>query len=215
MNTGSRKYRTFALLLATIAWLSVLLQCYLSLHLAAQRGVSIGRGLEVFFSYFTVLTNLLICVSITLSSLWPSSPPGKWFSRPAVAAGIATSIAFVGLSYHLLLRNTWNPQGLHLLADVLLHYAVPALYLIYWWLDYSKAALHWMYPLFWSAYPTGYLAYALVRGSIVGKYPYPFIDAANLGYGQTLLNSLGLLFVFMSLGVSIVALSRARRRMPM
>lgn len=213
MNTGSRKYRTFALLLATIAWLSVLLQCYLSLQLAAQKGMSIGSGLGVFLSYFTVLTNLLVCISLTLALLRPSSPSGKWFSRPAVAAGIATSIAFVGLSYHLLLRNTWNPQGLQLVADVLLHYAVPALYVIYWWLDYSKAALHWTHPLFWSAYPTVYLAYALVRGSIVGRYPYPFIDALNLGYGQTLLNSLGLLFVFMSLGVSIVALSRARRCM--
>ena len=54
--------------------------------------MSIGSGLEVFFSYFTVPTNLLVCVSITLSSL---------------------------------LRHTWSPQGLHLLADVLLHYAVP------------------------------------------------------------------------------------------
>jgi hypothetical protein len=213
MNYASPRNRVFALSLAVIAWLSVLLQCRLSLQLATQKGVSIGGGLEIFFSYFTVLTNLLICVSLTLSLMSPSSALGRWFSRPSVVAGIAVSIAFVGLSYHFLLRNTWNPHGVHLVADVMLHYAVPALYVIYWWLDYSKAALRWIHPLFWSIYPTMYLVYALIRGRLVGSYPYPFIDAGDLGHGRTLLNSVGLLFVFLALGVLFVALGRARRRM--
>jgi hypothetical protein len=213
MNYASPRIRAFALSLAVIAWLSVLLQCCLSLQLAAQKGLSIGGGLEIYFSYFTVLTNLLICVSLTLSLMSPSSAPGRWFSRPSVAAGIAASIAFVGLSYHFLLSKTWNPQGMHLLADVMLHYAVPALYVIYWWLDYSKAPLSWISPLLWSIYPTVYLIYALIRGSMVGSYPYPFIDAGDLGYGRTLVNSIGLLFVFLALGVLFVALGRARQRM--
>jgi hypothetical protein len=215
MNYASPRNRVFALSLAVIAWLSVLLQCYLSLQLSTQKGMSIGGGLGIFFSYFTVLTNVLICVSLTLSLMSPSSAPGQWFSRPSVVAGIATSIAFVGLSYHFLLSKTWSPQGVHRLADVMLHYAIPALYVIYWWLDYSKAALRWIYPLFWSIYPTMYLVYALIRGSMVGSYPYPFIDADDLGYGRTLLNSIGLLFVFLALGVLFIALGRARRRMRM
>lgn len=131
----------------------------------------------------------------------------------SVVAGIATSIAFVGLSYHFLLSKTWNPQGAHKLADVLLHYVIPILYVLYWWLDYSKMALRWVHPLFWSLYPTLYLVYTLIRGNILGSYPYPFIDAADLGYGRTLLNSIGLLMVFLALGFSIVALGRAHRRM--
>ena len=213
MNYASQRNRVFALSLAVIAWLSVLLQCRLSLQLAAQKGLSIGGGLEIFFSYFTVLTNLLICVSLTISWMSPSSGPGQWFSRPGVVAGIAANIAFVGLSYHFLLSKTWNPQGMQLLADVMLHYAVPALYVIYWWLDYSKAALSWIYPLLWSIYPAAYLIYALIRGSMVGSYPYPFIDAGDLGYGRTLLNSIGLLFVFLVLGIFFVALGRAHQRM--
>jgi len=213
MNHASPRNRVFALCVAVIAWLSVLLQCRLSLQLATQKGLSIGGGLEVFFSYFTVLTNLLIGVSLTLSSTGPSSALGQWFSRPGVAAGIAASIAFVGLSYHLLLRDAWNPQGMQLAADVMLHYAVPALYVIYWWLVYSRATLRWIHPLIWSIYPTMYLVYALIRGRLVGSYPYPFIDAGELGYGRTLLNSIGLLFVFLALGVLFVALGRARQRM--
>ena len=218
MNSVSQQHGTsskngvFALVLTTLAWFAVLLQCYLSLHLATQKGMSIGGGLSVYFSYFTVLTNLLICVSLTLSMAMPSSTLGQWFSRPEVITGITTSITFVGLSYHFLLRNIWNPQGAHLLADTLLHYVVPALYVLYWWLGFSKAALRWVHPLFWSAYPTVYLVYALIRGSLVGTYPYPFIDAAALGYGRTMLNSFGLLFVFIALGLAFVALGRARQR---
>ena len=214
MNSASQKYRTFGLCLALLAWCSVLLQCCLSLQLASQNGKSIASGLEVFFSYFTVLTNLLICVSLTLSLAMPSTTLGRWFSRPSTVAGVATSIAFVGLSYHFLLRHTWNPQGARLIADVLLHYVVPALYMLYWWFTASKAELGWMNPVTWSIYPTVYLVYALIRGSVIGSYPYPFIDAAALGYGRTMWNAFGLLFVFIALGYLVVALSRrASQRM--
>lgn len=211
MNSTSRKNRAFALSLALLAWFSVLLQCDLSLQLATQNGKSIGSGLEVFFSYFTVLTNLMICVSLTLSLAAPASTAGRWCSRPSTMAGIAASIAFVGLSYHFLLRHTWNPQGTRLIADVLLHYAVPTFYVLYWWFTASKAALDWMSPLNWSVYPTLYLVYALIRGSIIGSYPYPFIDAAALGYARTMRNAFGLLLVFIALGCLFVALSRRAR----
>jgi hypothetical protein len=211
MNSASGKTRIFALSLATLAWFSVLLQGYLSLQLASQNGKSIGSGLTVFLSYFTVLTNLLICVSLTLSLMASSTSSDKWFSRPSVVAGIATSIAFVGLSYHFLLRHTWNPQGAQRLADVLLHYVLPALYVLYWWYVSSKAALRWTHPLFWSLYPTVYLVCALIRGSIEGSYPYPFIDVAKLGYGRTMLNSLALLFAFVALGLLFVALGRVHQ----
>ena len=212
MNSATQNNRTFALILAALAWFSVLLQCYLSLQLASLHGKTIAAGLEVFFSYFTVLTNLLICVSLTLSLATPSSALGQWFSRPSTVAGIATSILFVGLSYHFLLRHTWNPQGARLIADVLLHYVVPALYVIYWWFTAPRAELGWMNPVTWSIYPTLYLVYALIRGRITGSYPYPFIDAAALGYGRTLLNGFGLLLVFIALGCLFVALSRRRAR---
>ena len=213
INSAARKRRAFAFWLVLLAWSSVLLQCYLSLQLATHNGRSVASGIGIFFSYFTVITNLLICLSLTVSLMGPRSTLGNWCSRPDVVAGIGTSIAFVGISYHFLLRNTWNPQGAQLLADVLLHYVVPALYVLYWWFGTSKAALRWIHPLFWSIYPAVYLVYALIRGSIVGSYPYPFIDVARVGYERTTFNSLGLLSVFISLGLLLVALDRMRRCM--
>lgn len=210
MHSASRN--SGALALAGLAWSGVLLQCYLSLQLATLNDKSMVSGLAEYFSYFTVLTNLAICISLSASLFAPASALGRWSARPAVVAGTATSIAFVGLSYHFLLRNTWKPQGTQLLADVLLHYVVPALYVLYWWFNIAKAALRWTHPVLWSAYPTAYLAYILIRGRLVGSYPYPFIDAAALGYPRTMLNAVGLLCVFIVLGLAFVALSRARQR---
>src|SRR5580692_8037490 len=208
----SRKNRSFALSLAGLAGLSIILQGWLSLQLAMHNGRSIGAGLATFFSYFTVLTNTSIFISLTLSLVGPESPAGKWCARPGVVAGIAANIAFVGLGYHFLLRNAWNPQGAQLLADLLLHYVIPALYVLYWWSDAAKAVLRWTHPLLWSIYPAAYLVYSLVRGYFVGSYPYPFIDAAHIGYARTMLNALGLLIVFIALGLLLVALGRVRQR---
>ena len=80
----------------------------------------------------------------------------------------------------------------------------------YWWLSASKAALGWFWPLLWAVYPTVYLGYALVRGAIVGNYPYAFIDAQTLGYNRTMANAFGLLFVFIAIGCMFVAVGRWR-----
>ena len=202
----------FAAALATLAWFSVLLQCYLSLQLAVRNGKTVASGLATFFSYFTVLTNVLVCISLTVILIGGSSAAARFFSRPQFTAGLAANMAFVGLSYHFLLRNTWDPQGPALLADSLLHYAMPALYLGYWWFTRPSATLRWPHPLIWSAYPALYLAYALVRGNATGTYPYPFIDVAVIGYRDTIFNALRLLLAFLGLAYAFVALDRVRAR---
>jgi hypothetical protein len=64
-----------------------------------------------------------------------------------VTAGVATSIAFLGLADYFLLRKTWNPQGLQLIADVLMHHVMPTLFVLYWWFNFPKGALRWFHPV--------------------------------------------------------------------
>ncbi|WP_292448971.1 Pr6Pr family membrane protein [Methylibium sp.] len=198
--------------MAGVASAGVLLQFYLSLRLASANGQSLAFGVASYFGYFTILTNLLVCLALALPLLARASAGGRFFERPSVAAGVATSIAFVGLAYHLLLRHIWAPQGLQWLADVLLHYAVPALYVLYWWFVLPKAPLRWTDPLVWSGYPAAYLAYGLARGAAIGSYPYPFIDVAAIGYRQTAINAVGLLIAYIGLGFVLVALGKAKAR---
>jgi hypothetical protein len=211
----SLRSRSLTFALAAIGWFSILLQGYLTLSAAAVNGQGIGGGLVAFFGYFTILTNLLVCLSLTFPLLMPSSPPGKYFSRPEIMAALATSIVFVGLSYHFLLRNVWHPQGAQKVADLLLHYVMPTLTLIYWWLVSPKRSLRWVDPLYWGAYPALYLAYVLIRGPIVRSYPYGFIDPVAIGYPRTMINSSGLLLVFFGLGLLLVALGRTQKHPPL
>jgi hypothetical protein len=212
MKGTYQKNKAVVIALAALAWLGVLLQLYLSLHLAIENGKGVGGGLVSYFGYFTILTNVLVCISLTMPLIVPASPPGRFFARSDVTAGVATSIVFVGLAYHVLLRNVWNPQGLNLIANDLLHYVTPLLLLAYWWFFFPKGALRWSHPFIWGLYPTAYLIYALTRGAIIGNYPYGFIDASAIGYQRTMINAVGLLIAFILLGWILTALSRIQRR---
>jgi hypothetical protein len=211
VSNPSAALRWYTAVTACIAWFGFLLQGYLSLQLATSNGQTVAEGLNTFFSYFTVLTNLLVCLALTWPGLARESAPGRFFASPFAVAGIAANIAFVAISYHFLLRLVWNPQGAQLLADRLLHYVVPVLFVGYWFVYFRTGALRWIHAVWWSVYPTVYFAYALIRGAHVGSYPYAFIDARALGYGRTMQNAIGLLFGFIVLGLVVVALDRRAR----
>jgi hypothetical protein len=211
----SARSRPLAALLAIVSWSGVLLQGYLTLHSAMENGKGIGGGLVIYLGFFTILTNLIVCVSLTAPLLAPGSAWGKYFTRADVMAAVTTSIVFVGIAYYLLLRNVWNPQGLHLVANGLLHYITPIGVLIFWWLSAPKATLRWAHPFWWGLYPASYLVYALIRGAIIDSYPYGFIDAGKLGYQRTFVNGIGLLVAFFAVGLVLLALSRLQRKPPL
>ncbi len=196
--------------IALLVWFGVVLQLVLSLQLAAANGKSIGQGLIVYFGFFTVLTNILVSLTLTWPLAAPHSRLGQFFAHASVRAGVAANILFVGIAYHLLLRHIWQPQGWQWLADMLLHYATPAIYSLYWGLTRPKTPLSWTDPLLWCLYPAAYFAYALARGPLVNNYPYPFIDVTTLGYGQTLLNALAMMVAFYLLSLMLVAATKLR-----
>ncbi len=199
-------------LVAVIAWFGVLLQLYLSLRLALGNGKSVAAGFVAFFGYFTVLTNVFVALASTLPFVFGRSRVGRWFGTDMVLGCATTAIVFVGIVYHLVLRNVWEPEGLQWIADVTLHYAAPLALFVYWiWLAPNRRPAFWA-PLAWCIYPAIYFAYALVRGEVIGSYPYHFLDVASLGYPKVLLNSLGLLLVYVLLGGVVYGIARLRSR---
>ncbi len=146
--------------------------------------------------------------------LWllPESSWGRFFLGAAPQTGIALYIAVVGATYSLMLRHLWNPHGAQKLADVLLHDVVPVLYLLFWLIFVPKAALRWKYAVWWLCYPVAYMAYTLARGLITRWYPYPFIDATEIGFPRALANGGFVLLVFFLLGLLAVSLGRWRGR---
>lgn len=191
-----RGARAAAALLALLAWAALLLQLHLTLGATHARGGSTGEALLLYSGYFTILSNLFVALCASAQAWAPRS-------RLAGAAwrGCATTaIVLVGLGYHLLLRDIWDPQGWQRIADNLLHYAVPAAALGHWlWYRPSMPLPAWQ-PLLWALYPAAYFAYAMVRGEWLGQYPYPFVDVTALGHARVFANAGILLLAYLAVG---------------
>ncbi len=193
---------------AALGWLALILQLYLILMSRWQGDKSLLGGVDIFFSYFTVLTNILVAVVLTCAATSGDSPVRRFFLNPKVQGGVAAAIVLVGLAYNLLLRHTWNPEGLQWVADELLHDVMPVLFVIYWWFCVPKGTLQWRDLWPWLIYPAVYFVYALVRGYFVGAYPYPFIDVDQLGYPQVFINAVMVLVAFVVISLLVIAVDR-------
>ena len=153
-----------------------------------------------FISYFTILCNLLVAISLTAIISVPQTKFGHYFSLPTVQTGIALNIFIVGLVYNTVLRGIWEPKGWQLVADNLLHVVVPFLYVLYWILCTPKGTLNWKDGLAWAYFPFAYLIYSLIRGHFVGWYPYPFLNVVEFGYPKVFLNAGFVLIAFFLFG---------------
>ncbi|MCJ8204572.1 Pr6Pr family membrane protein [Pseudomonas sp. RGM2987] len=194
---------------AALGWFALLLQLYLILMSRWQGEKSLLGGLDIFFSYFTVLTNILVAVVLTYAATTGDSALRRFFLRISTQGGVAAAIVLVGLAYNLLLRNVWDPQGLQWLADELLHDVMPIVFVVYWWFCVPKG-LHWSNAWPWLLYPLAYFIYALIRGHLIDSYPYPFIEVDRLGYSQVLVNALMVLVGFVVISLVLVAVDRVK-----
>jgi hypothetical protein len=198
--------RIYAAVGALLGWFALALQLYLML-LQAPGPERLGAVIA-FFSFFTILTNILTALVFTAVALHPKGGWGKWLRRPSVQAATVVYIAIVGMIYQLLLRQLWNPQGAQWVADVLLHSIIPVGYVLYWLLFASRVGLSWRDAVTWLAYPGVYLVYVLARGAVSGLYPYPFVDVKVLGYAGVLTRAAGFLLVFLGMGLLVVTVGR-------
>ena len=190
-------YRIFLAVLAVLAWFALAAQLYIIMR---YRTASVGATLVQYFSYYTILTNIMIAWVCTVLFIRREDTSG----RKKVLTAILVYILTVGLTYNLILRSLWKPEGLQLLADNLLHSIIPLLYLVFWLIFVKKHTLQWNNFLPWLIYPLLYLIYVMIRGAIFGVYPYPFIDVTQIGYQKALLNAVmvtGVIVIFSLLSV--------------
>lgn len=197
-------------LLAATAWFALVLQFYIMLNNPAP-GFSQLMLVANFFSFFTILSNLLVAVCLTACFLIPQSAAGKFFQRAEVKSAIAVYIFIVGLVYNIVLRKLWSPAGWQLVVDNLLHIAVPVLYVLYWYFFERGKKLKWKHLFYWLIFPAAYLIYTLIRGAMVNWYPYPFVDAGNIGYAKVAVNSLGVLAAILIVGSLILLLNKSSK----
>jgi hypothetical protein len=191
--------RLVALAGASLGWAALAVQLLLSLDVMTAAGGTVLGGVWRYLGYFTVIANLFATITLSLAAL------GRFAPRREFAA--VTAMILVGIVYSLLLRETWNPQGLQKPVDVALHDAMPVLVVLFWLLRPRRGLAArdiWVSVIL----PLGYAAYAMARGALDGWYPYAFMDVRVLGVAQTALNCLGMGAAFLAMALLLVWLDR-------
>lgn len=205
METTSGYARAAAGAVALIAWIGMAVQWRASTELSGSPGLA----LWIMLHFFTIITNLIVAVVMTGVAL--GSPR---LSEPRLLGGVTLTIMLVGVVYALLLRGILELSGGAQLADTLLHVVTPILVPLFWLAFAPKGGLTFKDPWTWAVFPLGYFIYAIVRGTLQGRYAYPFMDVAQLGWGRTVINAALIALGFVAAGFVLVWLDgvMARRR---
>jgi hypothetical protein len=202
--------RTYRSLAALVVWFGLLLQYFLIVQ--GQTGPAFATRTVNFFSYFTILSNLLAAAALSAPTVAPASPLGRFFSAPTVRTAVVLYTSVTAATYIVILQGLWKPEGLQWVADVTLHYVTPTLFLLDWLIFTPKGTLRATSAAPWLLFPLAFGLYSLARGPLTGFYPYPFLNVADLGLGTVLVNMAVMSAFFLAVGLGFVLLDRLLRR---
>ncbi len=188
--------------------IALVIQFYLTIAYSPESGLSYLQSVIKFFSFMTILTNILVTLTYLIPLLSPESKLGLYLESPFSESGVLVYILIVGIIYHLILANVWNPKGLQLFADILLHTVIPFMYLIYWILFTEKGTQKYVNCIKWLIYPLIYVIYILIRGALSGMYPYPFLNVTVLGFTSVLQNIFLITLCYVIIGAFIIFADR-------
>lgn len=164
-----------------------------------------------FFSYFTILSNLLVAVFFAMQIL-KKHQPDHFFLKSATALSVTVYIIVVGLIYQVILSKLYFPKGLNLIADNIIHGITPLATLFFWLIFESKRKIQYGSVVYFLLYPLLYLIYTLIRGSFIQFYPYPFVDVTKLGIQQVLMNSFYVMLLFLVLFFALAWLANYKHK---
>jgi hypothetical protein len=189
--------------LAVIAGFALVLQTVLSLSHGPEPLLTRAIRLA---SYFTIQANLLVLITAIGIARNPDRDGPVW---RVLRINAVLGITITGIVFGLLLASTSDPQGWDWVANAGLHYFAPPLTLAGWLLfgprprlDRRTLAWSWLWPVLW-------IGYTVAHGVSTDWYPYPFLDATELGLPTALLN---MFFVLVTAGVLSVLMLLVDRR---
>lgn len=186
---------TYRCAFAVLALVAVLAQLR---HGLQYTNMSVGN----FFSYFTIESNILaLAVFIVAAKAAYTKKTSRSLDYLRGAATLYMTIT--GVIYSLLLSGIDVDVPLPW-VNLVLHYVFPLAVVVDWLIDRPSVTVTYKKALFWLAFPLAYFVYSLIRGHFVGWYPYPFMNALQLGYAKVAVNA-----VVIAIGMVLLALAIA------
>lgn len=171
---------------ALVGWLALALELWIFLKSAGD--LTTADRLVNYFSYFTILSNIAAAIVLTLAATGARTRLAGFFGRPTVQTGVAAYMTMTAIGYVLLMQTGTPPEGWAFVADALLHYVTPLFTLGFWFLFVPRGTLRLGDLVGFLGFPVIYLAYAMLRGSIVHRYPYAILDVGRLGIETVAVN---------------------------
>lgn len=213
------------LLIAAAILAAVVAQLVETAGNARAQGQDLAVVVTNFFSYFTIVSNLLAATALTVAAV--AALRGREPEPLPVGvllAGATTFLAITFVVYNTLLRNLPPAPGV---ADTVgwsnevMHVWAPLFLVADLLISPARRRLPWRAVLGIVLVPILWTAYTLVRANLVTDpvtgspywYPYPFLDPNGPGeWGSVLLFVLGIALGFLVAGVAVVAVTRIRTR---
>lgn len=162
-----------------------------------------------FFSFFTIISNVFAGAYLIYFGLSNDRSRRSHVIRGAATlymlmTGVIFAVLLAGLENVRLTAVPWD--------NVVLHYIMPIVMVVDWLVAPPKNSFTTKAMLVWVAFPFLYVAYTLFRGSIVGWYPYPFLNPLLSSYAQVLITSLVIAIFVIAAAYTLKATPRLRKK---
>jgi hypothetical protein len=165
-----------------------------------------------FFSFFTILSNALSAIVLLIASWYAlrAERDPEWvnFTRGAVVTYMATTFVV----YNLLLRDISLDQATTLpWSNEILHVWAPLYLILDWVFAPGRQPIRWKQFWLFAVFPIVWVIYTMIRGAIVGWYPYPFLNPdiePGVGYDGVTVYVIAIASFILLVGAGITGLSR-------
>jgi len=164
-----------------------------------------------FFAYLTMQSNIafmVVCVVGAIVALRSGADP-PWLTN--LHALVLTWILVAGIVFAILVQQA-GARGFTLevpWSDQVLHFWLPAFALLEWVFATGRGRAQWRMLFVVIGYPVVWGVITLVRGAVVGWYPYFFLDPDQVRDPvEFVLYSTIALTTFMVVGTGVIALTR-------
>lgn len=169
--------------------------------------------------YYTILSNMVCFLYFAVLVVAQRKK-----ENPLLKGSVTMCIAVTGLVYHFMLNgvmeaNAEKVSPVLLAGNILVHYVVPAMVVLDYFLFFPKGQYKSLHPIAWLVLPYLYFGFALLRaeisdtrfsgfGGAQSRYPYPFMDVDLYGWDKVLLIVLGITVAFLALGYIAYVIDR-------
>ena len=176
---------------------------------ADQSSVPVATRLVRLFSHFTIQSNLFVLAASVSLAVAPQRDGRVW---RVLRLDALLGITVTGLVYWTLLAPVVDLRGAALVAGLGFHLVSPLATLAVWLRFGPRPRIAWSTVRWAFLWPLAWVVFTYAHGALTGWYPYPFVDAAALGYPRTLVAVAGVLVLGVGVALVLRRLDRRQRQ---